>query len=625
MHSLCAPTATLVLLMGGLGAPHQGSGPPEDPAPNRSEQGIPSPAELPGTSTAETVASTPAPAADAGVDRNPDGATDPEEQIPTPEGAGEPRDVEAGPEGASDNPVSAEGAGVAPAGSIDDAVRAFQDKLAADVAAWRAQGAPRGSHPLSAALPRADALVAAGWADGRLWILERADRLLRDPSERSRRRSALISALFAEPAEPAQVERRALALAAAARDLAGPKDEDGPRYAGYARALVAQATNRSATAAALTALGAVLVRTTGGADRTATAGAEAILELVRTAYVDTAAPPLAAAALFDLVERDHGRALEAHWRGAADGSDAPDPTRAAWPRVVELAHAGVGPARWWLVVHANAAIDDPDERRRLRLKWLGELVEHHASEPWLAEVVRIADSLSADLGPEVVRELGERLLAASEDPEVRAWTQHSLALSWARDRADPAARARAENLLEALRNEQPEHRLARGVDALLFELRHLRPGSVPPDFVSRDVDGREVRLSHTRGLVTALLFWGTWSPPSVDAAKELARLEQRFADGPFTVLGVVTDSDREAWARMREQIGARWIDAWQESPGGPWPAAWGVRDFPTLFLFDAEGRLVQRNVFGEALFQAVEKLVRNVRPGYRARPLDDVR
>jgi len=234
----------------------------------------------------------------------------------------------------------------------------------------------------------------------------------------------------------------------------------------------------------------------------------------------------------------------------------------------------------------------------------------------LAEAVRVAESLTGQLGTDAVRNLGERLLATTEDSEVRAWTQHGLALAYSRDLADPSAAGRAETLLLQLRAEQPDHRLSRGVDALLFQLRHLRPDGVPPDVLARDVDGQEVRLVHTRGMVTALLFWGTWSPPSVALAKELVALERTYADAPFTVLGVVTDSDREAYERVRAELGATWVDAWQESPGGPWPLAWGVRDFPTLFLLDAEGRIRRRDLSGDALIQAVHKLVREVRPGF---------
>ncbi|MBI1381577.1 MAG: redoxin domain-containing protein [Planctomycetaceae bacterium] len=585
----------------------QGSGPPEDPGPR------------------------PVPATEKPAEQKPAVEPPVPEEVPSaPSEAAGPADesAEAPPE---------------PSPSLEQRVAAFLDVHAQALADWRASGALPAGDPVAAALPRAEALVAEGWDGGRLWLLGRADRLWRDPGERARRRRALVTALFASPVPvgpdngplAAQVEARGLALAEAARDLVGQREEDVERHRAQAEALLALARSRSGTAAGLVALGSLAAaeargtessasnssgdgapRANGVASGAARARAESLLDLVRTAYRDTQAAAVADRALFALLEHEHGRALEQHWRRAADAEPVVHPTVRYWAPVEALAALGVGPARWWLVVHAGEGLDDPAARRELRIAQLDALVRFHASEPWLAEAVRVAESLSGQLGADVVRNLGERLLATTEDPEVRAWTQHGLALAYSRDLADPSAAGRAETLLLQLRAEQPDHRLSRSVDALLFQLRHLRPDGVPPDVLARDVDGQEVRLVHTRGMVTALLFWGTWSPPSVALAKELVALERTYADAPFTVLGVVTDSDREAYERVRADLGATWVDAWQESPGGPWPLAWGVREFPTLFLLDAEGRIRRRDLSGDALIQAVHKLVREVRPGF---------
>jgi len=50
-----------------------------------------------------------------------------------------------------------------------------------------------------------------------------------------------------------------------------------------------------------------------------------------------------------------------------------------------------------------------------------------------------------------------------------------------------------------------------------------------------------------------------------------------------------------------------WADG---STGGPIAAAWGVRDWPSIYVLDGRGVIRYRRVSAEHLDEAVEKLLR---------------
>lgn len=47
-------------------------------------------------------------------------------------------------------------------------------------------------------------------------------------------------------------------------------------------------------------------------------------------------------------------------------------------------------------------------------------------------------------------------------------------------------------------------------DKMLFQIRHLSVGRVAPDIVGEDILGKDLKLSHFRGNVVMLAFWGHW-------------------------------------------------------------------------------------------------------------------
>ena len=87
-------------------------------------------------------------------------------------------------------------------------------------------------------------------------------------------------------------------------------------------------------------------------------------------------------------------------------------------------------------------------------------------------------------------------------------------------------------------------------------------------------------------------------------------LVKKLADKPFALIGVNSDSDRDAIRRTVKEKNLTWRSFWNGgSPSGPIAKAWNVTGWPTIYVLDAEGRIRFKNVRGERLDEAIETLL----------------
>ena len=90
-------------------------------------------------------------------------------------------------------------------------------------------------------------------------------------------------------------------------------------------------------------------------------------------------------------------------------------------------------------------------------------------------------------------------------------------------------------------------------------------------------------------------------------------LVKRLADKPFALLGINSDKDRQDLKNVqeKEQITWRsWFDGGRT--GGPIATAWNVHSWPTIYVLDAKGVIRAKNVRGERMDEAVEKLLKEM-------------
>jgi thiol-disulfide isomerase/thioredoxin len=220
-------------------------------------------------------------------------------------------------------------------------------------------------------------------------------------------------------------------------------------------------------------------------------------------------------------------------------------------------------------------------------------------------------------------------LAKSPHRKVRAAACFSLASylqahsNWksggmTKDRADQIAEESA-RLYERVIEEYGDVQIMTGrtlsdmARSALFETRSLVVGKVAPEIDGEDLDGRRLSMRDHRGKVVVLTFWATWCGPCMAMVPEELSLTRRMADKPFVLLGVNGDDDREAAKRTRTQKGMTWR-SWWGGRDGEIIRRWNVDSWPTIYVLDVKGVIRYKDVRGEKLDQAVDELVREIRP-----------
>jgi thiol-disulfide isomerase/thioredoxin len=165
------------------------------------------------------------------------------------------------------------------------------------------------------------------------------------------------------------------------------------------------------------------------------------------------------------------------------------------------------------------------------------------------------------------------------------------------------------------------HRLTLGqvAEARLDDWHNLAVGKLAPEIKGIDVHGKPLTLSDYRGMVVALVFWGTWCGPCIREIPREKALVERMKSRPFAMLGVDTDADASVARRMMEVHGVTWPNWHDRAPGleqgavlsidGPIAKLYHVRGYPTVYLIDADGKIRSKTALGDSLDQQVEKLV----------------
>jgi peroxiredoxin len=147
---------------------------------------------------------------------------------------------------------------------------------------------------------------------------------------------------------------------------------------------------------------------------------------------------------------------------------------------------------------------------------------------------------------------------------------------------------------------------------LLYDTGPASIGAMAPDFTQNDVHDQPVKLSNFRGKYVLLDFWASWCGPCRAENPNVVKAYQKYKDKNFTVLGVSLDQagKKEAWLAAIERDGLSWthvsdLKFWNNEAA----KLYGVRAIPQNFLIDPNGKIIAKNLRGEALEQKLAALI----------------
>jgi len=135
-------------------------------------------------------------------------------------------------------------------------------------------------------------------------------------------------------------------------------------------------------------------------------------------------------------------------------------------------------------------------------------------------------------------------------------------------------------------------------------------GAIAPDLAFPDPDGNIRKLSDLRGKVVLLDFWASWCRPCRGENPHVVAMYQKYHDKGFEVFSVSLDREKESWKRAIAADGLVWPNHVSDLKYWSSEAArtYGVSSIPSTFLLDQNGRIIAKNLRGEALSNALKQI-----------------
>lgn len=143
----------------------------------------------------------------------------------------------------------------------------------------------------------------------------------------------------------------------------------------------------------------------------------------------------------------------------------------------------------------------------------------------------------------------------------------------------------------------------------------LKAGDKAPDFTTKTLDGRELKLADYRGKYLVIDFWATWCG---DCRRESPIVAELFADvkdkkineKSIEFLGLSFDNNRTSIDNYLEKHPLPWAQAgnMMTTREDPIFNTYQLHWIPAFFVIDPEGTIVGTAITGKGLRKVIESL-----------------
>ncbi len=168
-----------------------------------------------------------------------------------------------------------------------------------------------------------------------------------------------------------------------------------------------------------------------------------------------------------------------------------------------------------------------------------------------------------------------------------------------------------ESLAQRFEKENPNSPHAKSLIGRVTRIKGVSVGAPAPEISLNDTTGTPVPLSSLRGKYVLIDFWASWCGPCRAENPNVVRMYNKFKDKGFAIYSVSLDQAKANWTKAIRNDNLTWthvsdLKFWQSAAA----QQYGVQAIPATFLLDKDGKIIAKNLRGDALEQKLDEVLK---------------